>query len=169
MLPLRLGARNRSSIYCPRIKVEADQACRNSCFSLCQPSSTSVSVQFVYPYDNKIMKSQFCLTSTASFEQINRASTNRSRTKQTFSFSKGNRFPDSKPMYCLYHSAVPSTPMEGTLSLGSPQQQVLALGGVQTSPNVVQSLQAMVSIPLGHFGMRDWARRKELDSPLAEM
>lgn len=38
------------------------------------------------------MKAKFCLDSVASFDQINRSSINQSPNKQTFSFSKGNRF-----------------------------------------------------------------------------
>lgn len=45
------------------------------------------------------MRGKFCISSTASFHQINKAPTNNSGTKQTFSFSKGNRFESQKPMY----------------------------------------------------------------------
>ena len=43
------------------------------------------------------MKSRFCLSSVASFDKINRSITNKSATKQTFSFSKGSRFDGPKP------------------------------------------------------------------------
>lgn len=44
------------------------------------------------------MKGKFCITSTTSFENINKAQTNRSATKRTYSFSKGSRFEQAKPM-----------------------------------------------------------------------
>ncbi len=38
------------------------------------------------------MKEKFCLSSSSSFNEINKAQTNKSKTKQTFSFGKSNRF-----------------------------------------------------------------------------
>lgn len=35
------------------------------------------------------MKGKYCLNSVASFKDINNSQTNKSRTKQSFSFSKG--------------------------------------------------------------------------------
>lgn len=43
------------------------------------------------------MKSKYCMSSVASFDKINKAVTNRSTNKQTFSFSKGDRFHSAKP------------------------------------------------------------------------
>lgn len=47
------------------------------------------------------MKSTFCIDSVASFNDINKASTNNSKTKQTFSFSKSQRFCPIKPLYII--------------------------------------------------------------------
>jgi hypothetical protein len=52
------------------------------------------------------MKSKFCLSSTASFDKINKASTNKSSTKQAFSFGRTSRFISNPPMYAQFHSAV---------------------------------------------------------------
>ena len=38
------------------------------------------------------MKTKYCLKSTASFKDINKSSVNRSKSKQTFSFCKSQRF-----------------------------------------------------------------------------
>lgn len=46
---------------------------------------------------NKIMKGKVDLATAISFERINKAQTNRSTTKQAFSFSKGQRFLEAKP------------------------------------------------------------------------
>jgi hypothetical protein len=62
------------------------------------------------------MRSQFCISSTASFEKINKAVTNRSGTKQTFSFSKSNRFEDPKPTLIHINSDAQITHMEETSS-----------------------------------------------------
>ena len=43
------------------------------------------------------MKSRFCLSSVSSFDKINKSVTNRSATKQTFTFSKTNRFTNPSP------------------------------------------------------------------------
>lgn len=58
------------------------------------------------------MRSKFCISSTASFDQINKASTNKSITKQTFSFSRSNRFEAPKPKYRPHHEAAPKVPTE---------------------------------------------------------
>jgi len=60
------------------------------------------------------MRSQFCISSTASFEKINKAVTNRSTTKQTFSFTKSNRFDDAKAMYIYIYLVVHTTHMVET-------------------------------------------------------
>ncbi len=38
------------------------------------------------------MKTKYCLKSTVSFNDINKSHTNRSKSKQTFSFCKSPRF-----------------------------------------------------------------------------
>jgi hypothetical protein len=45
------------------------------------------------------MKTKYILKSTESFHSINHSPMNRSRSKQTYSFSKSSRFDLAKPEY----------------------------------------------------------------------
>jgi len=45
------------------------------------------------------MRDKYCLESVLPFQSINQSQTNRSRTKQTFSFSKSPRFANTQPKY----------------------------------------------------------------------
>lgn len=44
------------------------------------------------------MKQKFCLTSVASFKDINSSLNNKSKTKQTFTFAGQARFDNIKPV-----------------------------------------------------------------------
>lgn len=80
------------------------------------------------------MRSKFCLSSTASFEKINRAQTNRSTTKKTYSFSKTNRFEELRSVYILPHLDVLLRP---TAAISRPEnlQLVSGTGLGRISPN----------------------------------
>lgn len=43
------------------------------------------------------MKTKYCLNSTLSFNDINKSHTNKSKSKQTYSFSKTPRFDTIQP------------------------------------------------------------------------
>lgn len=62
-----------------------------------EEGKASLAAEFYNTSINKIMKGKTNLASATSFERINKAQTNRSTTKQTFSFSKGQRFLEAKP------------------------------------------------------------------------
>jgi hypothetical protein len=74
------------------------------------------------------MRSQFCIGSTASFEKINKALTNRSATKQTFSFSKSNRFDDAKPAYIDLHFRCPLNTYNGDFIKRKPSATGIGYG-----------------------------------------
>lgn len=80
------------------------------------------------------MKSKFCISSTASFDKINKAPTNNSITKQTFSFARSNRFEPSKPTYINPHQVVPKIPMVAIYQRKA-QEQLSVMARSQTLPN----------------------------------
>lgn len=62
------------------------------------------------------MKEKFCIASVSSFKDINMASTNNSKTKQTFSFNKTPRFEKIQPVYMSDNVDVINLHMVGILS-----------------------------------------------------
>jgi hypothetical protein len=79
------------------------------------------------------MRSKFCLSSTTSFEKINKAATNRSITKQTFTFSRSSRFDPPKAKYTFPYAAVPSIPTVGISWVSSLQEHRSAMAKSQIS------------------------------------
>ncbi len=70
------------------------------------------------------MKDKFCLDSIVPFQIINQSPTNRSTSKQTFSFSKSSRFDKIKPKYNSSYSAALTIPMLASIYLERIQVQV---------------------------------------------
>lgn len=130
--------------------MEANKTSRDKFLTLPRPLSPFIltppaSSSYLLFADNKIMKSQFCITSTASFEKINKSLTNRSTTKQTFSFSKSNRFDEAKPTYIIIHLDVRSIHTEETsFNVSLPPLGLDMVRGL-TSQNAHLSLQHLES------------------------
>lgn len=82
------------------------------------------------------MKEKFCLTSVASFSQINSSLNNKSKTKQTFSFGKTPRFDHLKPVYPHPHVDVSTAPTEATSSNTKFREPPLDTEPAPISPNV---------------------------------
>lgn len=54
------------------------------------------------------MKEKYCLDSIVTFQTLNQSPTNRSATKQTFSFSKSPRFEAIRAKYFIAYTVVPT-------------------------------------------------------------
>lgn len=114
------------------------------------------------------MKSKFCISSTASFDQINKAPTNHSITKQTFSFARSNRFEPLKPTYIYPYPVVPKIPMVAIYQKKA-QEQLSAMAKSQTSPNAWQFRLPPANITSSLSGMKISPKRKGPHSDWAEM
>lgn len=55
-----------------------------------------------------LMKEKYCLDSIVAFQTLNQSPTNRSATKQTFSFSKSPRFESIRAKYFIFYAVVPT-------------------------------------------------------------
>lgn len=91
------------------------------------------------------MKSKYCLSSTTSFDKINKAATNRSITKQTFSFARSSRFEAPKSKYRTLYIAVRETHTVATLLVVNLQELRLVMVKSQISRVALQFLLHRVS------------------------